>query len=207
MIDIILNLDTHLVSLIQMYGVWIYLIVFVVIFCETGLVITPFLPGDSLLFLLGAIAARGLIDAQTMIYIAIVAAFLGDTVNYHIGKLLGRRVFHSDTSRFFKKKYLTQTENFYEKYGAKAIIIARFIPIVRTFAPFVAGIGTMSYRRFLAYNIIGGVAWILVFMITGYLFGNIPFIKENLTIMVMVIIALSMVPAIIEYVKKRQRAQ
>ncbi len=207
MIDIILNLDAHLVSLIQMYGVWIYAIVFVVIFCETGLVIAPFLPGDSLLFLLGALAARGLIDAQTMICIAIVAAFLGDTVNYHIGKLLGRKVFHSDTSRFFKKRYLTQTEGFYEKYGAKAIIIARFMPIIRTFAPFIAGIGAMSYRRFLAYNIIGGVVWILLFMIAGYLFGNIPFIKENLTIMVMVIIALSMVPAMVEYMRKQRRSQ
>ncbi|MBP7898657.1 DedA family protein [Candidatus Gracilibacteria bacterium] len=207
MIDLIFNLDIHLVSLIQMYGVWIYAIVFVVIFCETGLVIAPFLPGDSLLFLLGGLAARGLIDMQVIIFITIVAAFLGDAVNYHIGKLLGRKVFHSDTSRIFKKKYLTQTEAFYEKYGAKAIIIARFMPIVRTFAPFVAGVGKMSYRKFLAYNIIGGIAWVLIFVVGGYLFGNIPFIKENLTIMVMVIIVLSVIPALIEYLRNRRQAK
>lgn len=203
MIDFFLHLDTHLISLIAIYGVWIYSIVFVVIFCETGLVVTPFLPGDSLLFLLGALAAQGLIDIKIVLVSTFIAAFLGDTVNYHIGKILGTKVFISDTSRIFKKKYLTQTQKFYELHGNKAIIMARFIPIIRTFAPFVAGIGKMPYRNFMTYNLIGGAVWVALFAAAGYLFGNIPFIQKNLTLLVLGIIFLSLLPTGIEYIRSK----
>lgn len=205
MIELFLHLDTQLLSLIATYGVWIYVMVFVVIFCETGLVITPFLPGDSLLFLLGALAAQGLVDIKIILASTFVAAILGDTINYHIGKMVGAKVFASDTSRIFKKKYLTKTQEFYETYGNKTIIIARFMPIVRTFAPFVAGIGRMPYRNFMTYNVIGAALWVILFTVAGFLFGNIPFIKDNLTILVLSIIFLSIVPAVIEYLRERSK--
>ncbi len=205
MIDFILHLDVHLISLIATYGIWIYLIVFVVIFCETGLVITPFLPGDSLLFLLGALAAQGLVDIKVILVSTFIAAFLGDTVNYHIGKILGAKAFSSDTSRIFKKKYLTQTQDFYKLHGNKTIIIARFMPIVRTFAPFVAGIGKMPYRNFMTYNALGGALWVAIFTAGGFMFGNIPFIKKNLTLLVLSIIILSLLPALIEYLRQRSK--
>lgn len=205
MIDLFLHLDQYLLAIVTTYGLWIYLIVFVVVFCETGLVVTPFLPGDSLLFLLGALAAQGLIDIKIVIVLTFIAAFLGDAVNYQIGKILGQKVFSSDTSRIFKKKYLTQTQKFYETHGNKTIIIARFMPIVRTFAPFVAGVGRMPYRNFMVYNAVGGAIWVLSFTVAGFLFGNIPMVKKNLTLLILSIIVLSILPAVIEYLRNRSK--
>lgn len=203
MIDLLLNLDTYLAAAVQSYGLWIYVMVFIVIFCETGLVIMPFLPGDSLIFLLGAFAAQGLIDLPLIFGIIVVAAFIGDTVNYHMGKMIGAKVFSSDTSRIFKKKYLTQTQEFYEKHGKKTIVLARFVPIIRTFAPFVAGIGHMPYRDFLGYNAVGALLWATIFLVTGYTFGNLPVIRDNVTVLTLGIIALSLLPAPIHYLHNR----
>lgn len=204
MIDFIIHLDQYLVLLIQNYGLWIYLIVFLVIFCETGLVVTPILPGDSLLFLLGALSAQGLLDLPLILSLSWIAAFLGDMVNYHIGKMIGAKAFASE-SRIFKKEYLTRTQNFYEKHGNKTIIFARFMPIVRTFAPFVAGVGRMPYRNFMIYNALGGAIWVLLFVVAGYFFGNVPLVKENLTILILGIIAVSIVPGLIEYLRNRSK--
>lgn len=175
------------------------------IFCETGLVITPFFPGDSLLFVLGALSAVGLLDLPLVITIIIIAGVLGDTTNYHIGRIIGPKVFHSDTSKFFNKKYLTQTEKFYETYGSKAIVIARFMPIMRTFAPFVAGVARMKYETFFLWNITGAVLWAGSFILAGYFFGNIPFVQKNLTLMVLIIIGASLIPPAIEYLRKRKK--
>lgn len=204
-IQLFLHLDTSLASIIQQYGLWTYMIVFIMIFCETGLVITPFFPGDSLLFVLGALSAVGLLDLPLVITIIIIAGVLGDTTNYHIGRIIGPKVFHSDTSKFFNKKYLTQTEKFYETYGSKAIVIARFMPIMRTFAPFVAGVGRMKYGTFFLWNITGAILWASSFILAGYFFGNIPFVQKNLTLMVLIIIGASLVPPGIEYLRKRKK--
>ena len=203
-VDIFIHLDKNISLVLQTFGVWTYLIVFLIIFCETGFVVTPILPGDSLLFGLGTFAARGDLDVAWLILLLSVAAVGGDTVNYAIGKYVGPRVFTQKDSRLFKKEYLDRTHKFYEKYGGITIIIARFVPIVRTFAPFVAGIGRMSYGRFLSYNVIGGISWILLFITGGYYFGNLPFVKANFTFVIMAIIIISMLPGIIEYVRHRK---
>jgi len=204
-IDFIIHLDTHLSDLIQTYGLWTYLILFVVIFCETGLVVTPFLPGDSLIFAAGTFAARGDLKVGWLFLILAAAAVLGDTVNYWIGKIIGPKIFHKEKTPFFKKEYLDRTHEFYEKYGAETIIIARFVPIIRTFAPFVAGIGRMSYLKFISYNVIGGVGWVAIFTFGGYFFGNIPFVKNNFSIVIIAIILISLVPAVVEFLKHRKK--
>ena len=205
LIDLILHLDQHLVELVSQYGSWTYAILFLIIFCETGLVVTPILPGDSLLFAVGALSASGALNPLVLVVLLSIAAIAGDTVNYWIGHKLGPRVFQNESSRFLNRKHLERTHAFYEKYGGKTIVIARFIPIVRTFAPFVAGIGSMTYSRFLAYNVVGGVVWISIFVYAGYFFGNIPVVKGNFTLVILAIIVISMVPAIIEYVQQRRR--
>ena len=204
-IDFVLHLDVHLSGLIQTYGLWTYLILFAVIFCETGLVVTPFLPGDSLIFAAGTFAARGDLKVVVLFLILAAAAVIGDTVNYWVGKIIGPKVFQKENSRIFKKRYLDQTHQFYEKYGAETIIIARFVPIVRTFAPFVAGIGRMTYGKFLSYNVIGGVAWVALFTFGGYFFGNIPFVKKNFSLVIIAIILISLVPVLYEFLKHRKK--
>lgn len=203
-IDFVLHLDRHLDLIIQNYGTWTYLLLFLIIFCETGLVVTPILPGDSLLFAAGTFAAYPHPLKLWVLYLMLsIAAVGGDTVNYWIGHIVGPKVFHQEKSRFFKKEYLDRTHAFYEKYGPITIIIARFMPIIRTFAPFVAGIGAMSYLKFITYNVIGGVGWILIMISAGYFFGNIPIVKQNFTIVIMAIIFISVLPGIIEYLRHR----
>lgn len=204
-IDIFIHLDQHLSLLIQSFGGWAYLIVFLVIFCETGLVVTPILPGDSLLFGLGAIAAMGALKVEWLFVMLSIAAIAGDTVNYMIGHYVGPRVFARESGRFFKKEYLERTHRFYEKYGGKTIVIARFVPIIRTFAPFVAGIGSMTYSRFIVYNIVGGISWIAVFIFGGYYFGNLSIVKRNFTLVIFAIIFISILPGVIEYVRQRRQ--
>lgn len=206
-IDFILHLDKHLVELVTQYGTWTYGILFLIIFCETGLVVTPILPGDSLLFAVGALAAKGGLDIFTVFILLSIAAIVGDTVNYWIGKIVGPKVFSSESSRLLNKEHLQRTHEFYEKYGGKTIIIARFMPIIRTFAPFVAGIGQMSYGKFLLYNVIGGLIWIAGFLYAGYFFGNIPVVKRNFTLVIFAIIIVSMLPAVIEYWRARRNAK
>lgn len=206
-IDVILHIDKHLSQVILEYGVWIYLLLFLIIFIETGLVAMPFLPGDSLLFAVGTFAAVGALNIYWTMLLLIAAAILGDSVNYAIGKFLGPKVFSKEEARFFKKEYLDRTRRFYEKYGNKTIVLARFVPIVRTFAPFVAGIGRMRYGLFLFYNVFGGALWVVTFILGGYFFGNIPIIKHNFSIVILVIIVLSVVPVIVEFWKHhRQKA-
>lgn len=202
-IDIMLHLDQHLVSWLALFGPWIYVLMFLVIFCETGLVVTPFLPGDSLLFALGALSAleNGL-NMWTLLLSLTTAGILGDTVNYHIGKYLGPKVFKQD-SRFFKMDYLIQTQNFYTRWGAFTIVAARFAPIVRTFAPFVAGIGSMNYKKFLAYNVFGAIAWVFTFILAGHFFGNIPVIKRNFTIVIFGVIFVSLLPMLIPWIQSK----
>jgi membrane-associated protein len=201
--DIFMHLDKHLGGVIQAYGTWTYLILFLIIFCETGLVITPILPGDSLLFAAGAFAAIGALDAGWLFILLSIAAVAGDTVNYGIGSYLGPKIFHKREVRFLNREYLDRTHRFYEKHGGKTIIIARFMPIIRTFAPFVAGIGTMSYMRFISYNVVGGIVWIASFVFGGYFFGNIPLVKRNFTLVILAIIFLSVLPGIIEFFRQR----
>ena len=201
-IDFVLHLDQHLLALIGQYGNWVYGLLFLIIFCETGLVITPFLPGDSLLFVVGALAATGALDVQTAILLLIVAAFLGDNTNYWIGRFLGQRIF-SAHSRWLNQRYLDKAQAFYEKHGGKTIFLARFLPILRTFAPFVAGIGRMDYRRFLMFSISGAIAWISGLTLLGYFFGNIPIIKNNLTVAMLVIVVVSFMPGVIHYWRER----
>lgn len=199
-IDLFLHLDKYLADIINDYQGWTYLILFLIIFVETGLVVMPFLPGDSLLFAAGTFAALGSLNLFYLIGLLFIAAFLGDTVNYFIGNYIGPKVFKKDIL-FLKKEHLIKTQAFYEKHGGKTIIFARFIPIIRTFAPFVAGIGTMNYRKFLSYNILGGIFWVVGFTLIGYWFGNIPAVKRNFTLVVFAIILLSVTPPIIEYIR------
>jgi len=203
LMDVILHLDQHLISWLTLFGPWIYVIMFLIIFCETGLVVTPFLPGDSLLFALGALSAleNGL-DVWILLISLTIAGIIGDTVNYHIGKYLGPKVFR-ENSRFFKMQYLTQTQEFYSRWGAFTIVAARFAPIVRTFAPFVAGIGSMNYKKFLAFNVFGAVAWVFSFILAGHFFGNIPVIKRNFTMVIFGVIFISILPVLIPWVKSR----
>lgn len=202
-LDFFLHLDKNLQEVILTYGTAAYVLMFLIIFMETGFVVTPFLPGDSLLFVAGALASQGIIDVGLLFIILAFAAILGDTVNYWIGSMVGKKVFH-EKSRFFKKEYLVKTEKFYEKYGGKTIILARFMPIVRTFAPFVAGIGKMNYKWFITYNITGGLLWVGLFLFGGYFFGNIPVIKNNFEVSIFVIIFVSILPGIIEYIKHKR---
>ena len=201
--DLFVHLDQHLAVLLQQYGAWVYLLLFAIIFCETGLVVTPFLPGDSLLFIAGALAAGGGIDVHLLALVLVAAAVLGNTVNYSIGRFIGPKVFHWEDSRFFNKRALERAHAFYEKHGGKTIIITRFVPILRTFAPFVAGIARMTYLNFTVYNVAGALAWVLLLLYAGYWFGNVPFVKQNLTWVILGIIVLSVTPLAFEYVRQR----
>ena len=203
--DILLHLDKYLDIMIQTMGLWSYVILFLIIFCETGLVVTPVLPGDSLLFAVGTFAAIGSFNFTAAAVVLSVAAIAGDTANYWIGSYLGPKMFHYEGSRFFNKEHLARTHQFYEKYGGKTIIIARFVPIIRTFAPFVAGIGSMTYGKFLAYNVIGAILWIFSLTLAGYFFGNIPVVRQNFSLVVMVIIVISCLPGVIEYLRQRRK--
>ncbi len=201
--DLVVHLDKHLLELTQTYGAWVYAILFLVIFSETGFVVTPFLPGDSLLFVLGALAAAGALDLWILLLLLTIAAIAGNQVNYAIGRYLGPKVFKSRAARFLKPEYLERTHRFFERHGGKTIIITRFVPIVRTYAPFVAGVGAMEPARFTAYNIAGGVLWIVSLTLAGYFFGNIPVVKNNLTLVIFGIIFVSILPGIIEYLRHK----
>ncbi len=203
-LEFFLNLDEVLKEVVGQYGTLTYVLLFLVIFAETGLVVTPFLPGDSLLFAAGAIAATGALNIVVLWLVLCVAAILGDTVNYWIGHFIGPRAFKSN-SRFLKKEYLDRTHAFYEKHGGKTIVLARFIPIIRTFAPFVAGVGAMTYSHFIFYNVIGGVLWVTLFTFAGYWFGGLPFVQKNFELVVVAIIAISVLPMLIEYLRSRSR--
>jgi membrane-associated protein len=203
--DVVLHLDKHLAVLVQQYGLWIYGILFVIVFSETGFVVTPFLPGDSLLFVAGALAAigEGGMDIAVLMGVLTVAAVLGNTVNYHIGRFLGPKVFHWENSRLFNKGALLKTHLFYEKHGGKTLVISRFLPLFRTFAPFVAGIGAMSYVKFTLFNLIGALGWVVSLCLAGYWLGNMPWVKANLSVIIVGIIVFSLVPIGIGYVKSR----
>ncbi len=208
LIDFILHIDVHLAELVAEYGIWIYAILFLILFCETGLVVTPFLPGDSLLFVAGALAALPGNDLNIVIMalLLIIAAILGDAVNYTIGRLFGEKLFSNPASKIFRRSYLDKTHTFYDKHGGKTIILARFVPIVRTFAPFVAGMGHMSYRHFAAYNVIGALLWVILFTGFGYAFGNLPFVQEYLKLFIVAIIILSILPGVVEIIRHRRAA-
>jgi membrane-associated protein len=205
-IDIVLHLDKHLTLLVQQYGPWIYAILFVIIFSETGFVVTPFLPGDSLLFVAGAIAALGGMNIGILIAVLTAAAVLGNMLNYQIGRYFGPKVFHWENSRFFNKAALEKTHAFYEKHGGKTLIISRFLPLFRTFAPFVAGIGAMNYARFSMFNLVGAVSWIGSLTLAGYLFGNLPWVQKNLTLVIVGIIVISLVPVFVGWLQHRREA-
>lgn len=206
-IDLVLHLDKHLQVLIQNYGVWIYMILFLIIFCETGLVVTPFLPGDSLLFVSGALAASGNMNVHTLFMVLVAASFLGDNTNYWIGRFLGPKVFSREGSLLFNPKHLERTQGFYDRHGGKTVVIARFVPIVRTFAPFVAGIGRMLVPRFMGFAIIGALLWIGSLVYAGYFFGNIPWVKSNLSLVIIGIVILSILPGIIEFLRRKVGAR
>ena len=203
LIDLVVHLDDHLLWVVQQYGAWIYALLFVIVFCETGLVVTPFLPGDSLLFVAGTIAAAGGMNVHLLAVLLVVAAILGDSLNYAIGRYLGPRVFRYERSWLFRKEYLDRTNRFFARHGGKTIIIARFVPIVRTYAPFVAGIGHMDYGRFLFFNVIGALVWVILLTYAGYFFGNLPIVKDNLSLVILIIIVLSISPAIVEVMRAR----
>lgn len=205
LIDFILHIDVHLDYAIAQYHSWTYLILFLIIFIETGLVIMPFLPGDSLLFAIGAFAARGSFEFWSISFTLLIAAILGDTVNYAIGKYFGNKLFASEDSKLLNKKHLHKAHEFYAKHGAKTIIIARFVPIIRTFAPFVAGIGNMTYKKFMFYNVIGGGMWVFTFIPLGYFFGNLPFVKGNLKLVMLAIIFLSILPGVFEFIREKRK--
>lgn len=206
LVNFILHLDKSLGTIIQTYGTYTYVLLFLVIFCETGLVVTPFLPGDSLLFAAGAFAATGALDIRLVFILILIAAIIGDNANYNIGKFIGETIVQKKQSRFIKKEYIEKTHQFYEKHGGKTIIIARFMPIIRTFAPFVAGVGRMTYPRFLAYCIGGNLLWTSIFILGGYFFGNLPAVKEHFSVVILAIIFISFVPPFIEFIRQR-RAQ
>ena len=208
-IDFILHIDQHLVALTAQYGAWLYAILFWIVFCETGLVVTPFLPGDSLLFAAGAVAAasQGNLNVHVVAGVLLAAAILGDAVNFAIGKYFGAKLFANPNSKIFKQEYLHKTHAFYEKYGGKTIILARFVPIVRTFAPFVAGMGDMNYSKFIRYNIIGALAWVLLLTYLGYWFGNLPMVKDNFGKVVIGIIVVSVLPMVVEMIKAKMGKQ
>ncbi len=202
LIEFVLHIDEHLSTIISQYGTWTYIILFLIVFMETGFVVTPFLPGDSLLFAAGSFAAKGDLNHWTIIGLLIVAAILGDTINYWIGSYVGDRAF-SGNIRWLKQDYLQKTQQFYEKHGGKTIILARFVPIIRTFAPFVAGVGTMRYGRFVTYNVVGAIVWVTSFTLLGYYFGNLPFVKNNFELVIFAIIFISFIPPVYEFFKAR----
>ena len=204
MIDLILHLDTHLAALVQAYGVWVYAILFAIIFSETGFVVTPFLPGDSLLFVAGALAALGEINVHIIVASLILAAVLGNTTNYWIGRWLGKTFFRDRGAKWLNPKHLERTHEFYEKHGGMAVVISRFIPIIRTYVPFVAGLGAMTPGKFTAYNVAGAIAWIGLLTYAGYFFGNIPWVKNNFTLVTLGIIAVSLIPVVVAWVKARK---
>jgi membrane-associated protein len=204
-VDFILHLDKHLNYIIENYGLWCYVIFFLIIFAETGLVVTPFLPGDSFLFALGAIAATGSLKVGSIFIVLSIAAVLGDSANYAVGKYFGDIILRHQGKWFLKKEHVDRTHGFYEKYGAKTIVLARFVPIVRTFAPFIAGVGKMTYMKFFSYNVVGGLAWVTLFIFGGYFFGNLPVVKRNFTLVILVIIILSIMPAVIEVIREKRR--
>ncbi|WP_158783692.1 DedA family protein [Pantoea sp. BAV 3049] len=208
-IDFILHIDVHLQAMVAQYGVWIYAILFLILFCETGLVVTPFLPGDSLLFVAGALAAipDSALNVHVMVVLLCVAAILGDAVNYTIGRLFGDKLFSNPNSKIFRRSYLDKTHQFYERHGGKTIILARFVPIVRTFAPFVAGMGKMSYRHFALFNVAGGLLWVLLFSYAGYFFGNLPAVQENIHYLIIAIILVSVLPGVVEVLRHRRAAR
>ncbi len=203
--DIILHLDEYLSQLVGTYGTFTYAILFLIVFAETGLVVTPFLPGDSLLFAAGAIAALGSLNIWVVVMLLMIAAIVGDTVNYWVGHYFGQKIVNNPRIPFINQEHIDKTEQFYKKYGGKTIVLARFVPIIRTFAPFVAGIGTMDYQKFLQYNVVGGVIWVGIFTFAGYFFGNMAFIKENFHYAIVVIIVLSIVPMVYEYIQHKRR--
>ena len=202
--DILLHLDKHLAILVEQYGPWVYAILFFIIFAETGFVVTPFLPGDSLLFVAGALAALGGMDIVLLMATLTTAAVLGNQVNYHIGRFIGPKVFHWEDSRFFNRKALDKTHAFYEKHGGKAVVISRFLPLFRTFVPFVAGVGAMSYARFTSFNVSGALLWVVSLCMVGFVFGNVPWIKQNLTLVIIGIIVISMLPVVIGWWQHRK---
>lgn len=206
-LDFVLHIDRYMVEIVRDYHTWTYAILFLIIFCETGLVVTPFLPGDSLLFVAGAIAAQPdmPLNVHILALVVFAAAVLGDSCNYEIGRFLGAKLFHNPNSKIFKQQYLDKTHEFYKKYGGKTIIIARFVPIVRTFAPFVAGMGKMHYYYFIAFNIIGGALWVALFCYVGYFFGDLPFVQQNLKVLIVAIIFVSLLPAIIEVLRAKMK--
>lgn len=205
LINFILHIDQNLNLIIQTYGLWTYLILFLIIFGETGLVVAPFFPGDSLIFVAGAFAGSGSLRIEWLIILFSLAAIIGDTVNYWIGHFTGPKVFHRKDARFFKKEYLDTANEFYKKHGGKTIILARFIPVIRTFAPFVAGIGKMSYRQFIIYNILGGIAWVTIFSLGGYYFGSLAIVKENLSLFIFAIIFISIIPVLIKAFTRKKK--
>lgn len=209
LIDFVLHIDVHLAELIMVYGVWVYAILFVIIFCETGLVVTPFLPGDSLLFVAGALAAMPAneINVHFIVLILIIAAILGDASNYVIGRFFGEKLFSNPHSRIFKQSYLEKTHNFYKKHGGKTIILARFVPVIRTFAPFVAGMGHMSYRNFALFNVLGGVVWVVLFSYAGYFFGGLDIVQENLELLIVLIIFVSILPGVVEVLRNKYKSK
>jgi membrane-associated protein len=207
LVDFIIHIDKHLTELAAAYGSLAYGILFLIVFCETGLVVTPFLPGDSLLFAAGALATQGAFNVHLLAVLLLVAAILGDAVNYSIGRRMGPAVFERKNSKIFKPEYLARTQKYFEKYGAKTIVIARFVPIVRTFAPFLAGVGTMSYAKFAFYNIAGAIAWVGLFTYAGYLFGGTPLVQKNFKLVILGIIVISIVPAVIEVIRARKEAR
>jgi len=206
-VDLIVHLDDHLLWVVQQHGAWIYALLFLIVFCETGLVVTPFLPGDSLLFVAGTIAAAGGMNVHLLSVLLVLAAVLGDSLNYAVGRYLGPRVFRQEGSWLFRKDYLDRTNRFFARHGGKTIILARFVPIVRTYAPFVAGIGQMDYGRFLLFNVIGGLLWVVLLSYAGYFFGNLPVVKDNLSLVIILIVLLSISPAIVEVVRAKLAAR
>ncbi|KHK02611.1 DedA family protein [Desulfovibrio sp. TomC] len=206
LVDMVLHVDRYLNAIAADYGTWTYFILFMIIFCETGLVVTPFLPGDSLLFATGALCAGGVLNPNIIFGLLVAAAVIGDNLNYWIGRRVGPAVFERENTRFFKKEYLLKAHAFYERHGGKTVILARFVPIVRTFSPFVAGIARMAYAQFLAYSVVGAVIWVSFFVYTGYFFGNLPFIKKNFSVAILVIILISLLPGLIEYIRHKRAA-
>jgi len=204
LIDFILNLDKHLAYIIQNYGMWTYGLLFLIVFCETGLVFTPFLPGDSILFATGALASIGTLNIFILFFVFFTSAVLGDTVNYNIGKKIGKNLLEKPDSKFINKEYLNKAQHFYEKHGSMTIVLGRFIPIIRTFVPFVAGIGNMHYGQFITYNLFGGFLWVSLMLGAGYFFGQLPFVKENFSVVVIAIVLISIVPAIVAFIREKK---
>ncbi len=202
--DFVVRLDVHLAAFVAQHGVWVYALLFAIVFCETGLVVTPFLPGDSLLFVVGALAAAGGMDIGLVMALLVSAALCGDNVNYWIGRWAGPKVFRAEDSRWFNRKHLDRTHAFYERHGGKAIVIARFVPIVRTYVPFVAGVGAMPYARFLAFSVAGALLWVVSLCLAGYWFGNIPLVKDNLGVVIVLIVAVSVMPIAVQYLRAQR---